>query len=101
MTYNVSGLYNLSDPVSLMSWANTATGDVLFGGFLVALLVILVVRYSSSGVERALLAGSFVCFIISAVLRYAGLVSLLFVLGFLMLLVFTAIYVMVRGNDTI
>jgi hypothetical protein len=101
MTYNVTALVNVSSPLGIFEWANTAVHDTLFGGLLIAIMVILVVRYSHHGLDKALLAGSFICFVIAGVLRYAGLVSILFVLGFLAILVFTAIYVMVRGDSSI
>ena len=95
MAYNMTALQDATTVGKLFVFANNSTGGVLSGLMMLAVFFIMLFSLKRWEFGDALLASSFVCFILSAVLSYAGLLNLLFTLGFLAIMSLTAFYMFV------
>jgi len=95
MTYNLSLLTNSSSISGIVSTANSYTGGLLVGLLVLSVFFIMLLALKKWEFDDALLSSSFVSFIISAILVAAGMLNLLWTLGFLALTAFTAFYMYV------
>ena len=96
--YNLTQLQESGTISVLFSTANDYTSGLLLGLFVLAIFFIMLLALKKWEFDDALLASSFSCFITSAILASAGLLNLLWTLGFLALLSFTAFYMFVAKN---
>lgn len=86
--YNISQLTDAGNVGELVLAANAeGTGGVLFGFFMVALFVIMLLSLKRYSFLDTLVVSSFVCFLISGFLVFGGMLNFLFMAGFLILLV--------------
>lgn len=94
MTYNVSGLAASANPGDLVVVVNNSVDGALFGMMSVSLFFIflLVLRRSNWEFIDSLMSSSFAMFVITAILSYGKLVSIMFPLGFLVILAFAGLY---------
>ena len=95
MTYNLSLLTNSSSISGIVITANSYTGGLLVGLLVLSVFFIMLMALKKWEFDDALLSSSFVSFIISAILVAAGMLNLLWTLGFLALTAFTAFYMYV------
>jgi len=79
--YNMTGFRTSQTVADVVVWANSVTGNLLVGGFMLAFSIIMTTallrRYNM--VESLAVTG-YVCFFISIWLRFAGLVNFEFLL---------------------
>jgi hypothetical protein len=91
--YDLSGLTNSTRVEHLFSVANTASNDLLAGGFLISIFIIitgsLIMRF---GMKKALPAGFIAGFLMSMFMVQAEMVSPMFNLFFLAGGAFSTIY---------
>jgi hypothetical protein len=90
--YNMTDLQNADTFQKLFVVANDATGQILVGMFLIVIFILLTLILKRSSFKEGLLASSFVCFILSIFLRFANLISFEFVIGFLLIMALTGLY---------
>lgn len=95
MSYNVSELYNATSISDLTLYANNATDGVLFGFFMIGIFLVMMFALKRWEFDDSLLASSFACFILSGILSYGGYLNMIFPLGFLAMMAFTAFYIFV------
>ena len=88
MTYNMTNVTSVGD---LLSKANETTS--FWFGMMVMLFVILFTAFLSIGMEQALLASGFLCFLMSMLLAYAGLLSWKTAMMFLGIIILVIIYI--------
>ena len=97
-TYNITGLTSAETVADIVVFANESTGNFLFGLFILAIFFIMLMVMRKYEFTDTLLTSSFVCFILSAILSYGGFLNILFPIGFLTVLSFTAFYVFMNRN---
>ena len=84
--YDLINLSKSETVLDIVKYSNTSSNGVLAGGLLVALFFIILTRLGvKDGYSNGLLVSSWICFIVSLFLKYAGLINDLFVLGFLIM----------------
>lgn len=93
--YNTTGLESATTVTDIFKYANSATNDVLFGSFMIAIFFIFLMIMKRYEFDQALLVDGFVCFILSAILTYSKLLPLFYPLFFLAVAAFTAFYMFV------
>lgn len=98
MTYNMTSLKAVSTVSDLFIWANTATSQILFGLFLVGTFFVMLMILKKYEFGSALTAASWVTFILAVLLRAAGLVSILYPIGFLILVAGTMFYLVTSNK---
>lgn len=101
MTYNMTALQQANDWGDIALAANSATDGVLFGGLSIALFFVFIVSLKKGGgwgIDESILASSFACFVLTAVLAYGGYVNVIFPLAYLAILAFTGLYVWATRN---
>lgn len=97
--YNITPLQNADNFVDLVSFANTVSNQLLAGGFMVAIFVVMTMGFMiKTSFERSVFASSFVCFILSLFLRQANLINFVFPIGFLVITAFTGLYLYATKN---
>ena len=96
--YNVSMLQNQTGFYNLAVAANVGVGGFLFTMFVILVFVILLMNLKRYPIENGLLVSSFICFLLSAVFAYIGLVRLYLPLGFIVLLAIMLFYTSVRQD---
>lgn len=98
MTYDLTCMQNASG-LGWLICANTYTGGILFGFFIVIIYFVMLFALKRYDFDDALLASSWTCFILSAILAYAKdssgvhLLNIIFPLGFLVVAGFSALYI--------
>jgi len=95
MPANMSELAGIETLSGLVIFANTAAEGVLFGGLMIAIFFVMLMILKKWEIEKALLASSFSCFILSMFLTYAKVLNLVFPLVFLIVMAFTLFYLFV------
>lgn len=101
MTYNMTALIEADDWGDIALAANAATDGVLFTGLSIALFFVFLMSLKKGGgwgIDESILASSFACFILTAVLAYGGYVNIIVPLGYLAILAFTGLYVWATRN---
>lgn len=76
----------------IVVFANNTTGQVLMGLFMLSIFFVMLMFLKRYEMKSALLVSSYACFILSAMLGFAGLLNFLFVLGFLIITAFMTLY---------
>jgi hypothetical protein len=79
---------------SLILFGNEATSGLLVGGLVIAIFFVMLFRISSrNDLPISLLVSSLMCFFLSGILAFAGLVGLIFPLTFLIVLAFDGLFI--------
>jgi heme A synthase len=90
--YNLTALQSATTITDLFTYANDVTNQMWFGFLMIAICIILIVTLKRYPFSSALLSSSFVCFILSAVLTYAGYLNFIFPLLFMIVAALTGLY---------
>ena len=96
--YNLTQLQQSDTVYKLWLYANMSTGEILMGMLMVVAFFIIMMVLSGWDFTDRLLTSSFICFILSAILAYAKLLNFLFVIGFLAVLAFTVLFVILSRS---
>lgn len=96
--YNLNDLANSTTMVSLARYSSHLVGDVLISTFVFCLMMVLMFRYSNMEFSESLMISSFICFIISAMFSYIGLLNLYIVIVFLSIFVLSGLYVFIANR---
>ena len=95
--YNLTLLQKSITVSDLVSFANTSTGGILSGLFVVIVFFILMITLKRASFVDTLAASSFIIFILSIFMLLGGFISFFYVLAFLLLTGFSIFYmVMVK-----
>lgn len=93
MTYNLTQLQSSTNIYDVIVFANDATTGLLISLFVVAIFIMLImVLKRTNEFDAALLASSFICFLLTAFLRYANLINLTWVIVFFVATVLSGLY---------
>jgi|19_taG_2_1085344.scaffolds.fasta_scaffold221260_1 uncharacterized membrane protein len=96
MSYNLTDLQDSETVTDLFIYANDSVTGLLGGMFMLAVFFVLLgLMMKKNDFDSALLSCSFISFVLGMLLSYAGLLTLIFPLGFLALTAFTAFYMFV------
>lgn len=90
--YNLTQLFNANSSLMLYEYANDSTGGVLSGLFAIGLFVVMLMIMKKYDFVDALLASSFIAFVISEFMAFAKLLNFWYPLSFLILTALTALY---------
>lgn len=93
--YNETLLQSAETVWDLFYIANVFTGEAVFGLFILAVYLILLMVMKRYDLPDGMFAVSFITFILSAMLTWAGLLNFIFPLLFLTFTAFVALYVFV------
>jgi len=96
--YNLTQLQQSDTVYKLWVYANMSTGEILMGMLMIAVFFIMLMILKRWDFTDALMTSSFICFILSAILAYAKLLNFLFVIGFLAVLAFTILFVILSRS---
>lgn len=92
--YNLTQMQGDVNLYNLIVYGNDASQGMLVGGLMIAIFFIILFRLvTNNEFSKALLATSFISFILSGILALGELVGMIFPLFFLALLAFTGLYV--------
>lgn len=86
--YNLTNLMESETMSDIALASNELTNGRLFGFFIVAIFLVLLLALKRYDFEDALITSSFICFILSAFLAVAEIVNFLIPLFFIILLAF-------------
>lgn len=89
MTYNMTALGNAGSIYGLIVVANDATSTVMINLFLLALFIVILLALKRYDFLSGLVVSSYICFIIAALLAYAELLALMWVLLYLIIAAFS------------
>jgi len=92
MTYNLTLLHQSNTISGLFTTANSYTTGWLLGFLILAVFFIMLMALKKWEFDDALMASSFVCFVLAAILVSAELLNLLWAIGFLVVAAFTGLY---------
>lgn len=102
MSYNITQLANSATASDLVCFANSTTTGVLLGMLMIGLFFIFLFALKSRyEFDDSLLASSWVCFVLSAILAYGKcsdgthFLNIIFPLAFLCIAAFTGLYIWV------
>jgi len=93
--YNMTQLQAATTVNKLFVYANDTTGGVMMGLFMIAVFFVMLMALLKWGFQDALLVSGFVCFILSSILAYGGLLIIIYPILFLVLTALTALFSMV------
>lgn len=91
MVYNITELGLVNNVKDLFMVTNTATGDILFGMFMIVISFTLFYMMRGEFIDK-LLTMSFICFILSSFLVYAEILSLMYPLTYLIITIICVWY---------
>jgi hypothetical protein len=94
MTYNLTLLQEAETIYKVFVYADNASGNIMVGLFMIAIFFVFLMALKRYSFTNALLASSFVSFILSLFLTYANLLNFMFPLFFLITASLTALYSM-------
>jgi len=98
--YNMTQLQQATTVSGLFQYANDATGGIMIGLFMIAVFFVMLMMFLKHGFISALLASSFICFLLSGILAYGGLMKIVFPILFLLLAGGTSLMsLMKRGGN--
>ena len=96
---NLTDLKSATDMTDIWSFAETASGSIMSGSFLLAFFFVLLVGLKPFGFDKALASSSFVCFILGSYLAYAAVLNIIIPLAFLAICGFTMMYIIIATNQ--
>jgi len=97
MTYNLTLLKGYSGITGLINFVNYTTNDLFSAIVVISLYIILLMVLKRFDFIQSLIASSWVMFLISLLLTYAGLLNMIFPLFFLSVAAFAALYLYTAG----
>ena len=93
MTYNTTALENANTIVDVFLFSNTMTGGVFISGLLMVLYLVIIYTISlKDDFLNAVIAASWVCFILGGFLLYLKAINSTIVLMFLIVTAITSFY---------
>ena len=95
--YNLTALTDATTVSSMAVVANNIVDQILFGIFMLAIFFVMLMALKRYDFDNALLSSSFVCFILSMLLLFGGLINFMFPLLFLTISAFTAFYMYIAS----
>ena len=98
MTYNLTSLQDSLTISQVFVWANDATGQILFGLILIATFFVMLIVLKKYEFRSSLVSASWTVFIMSILFRAAGLVPILYPIGFLILTAGTMFYLVTSNT---
>ena len=99
MAVNITNISNIDSVNDLGQYAADATSGLFWGLILMGIFVIVVYNLRERGVDNAVMAASFSCFIISIFLLNLGWVQLIFPIAFGIFLGGSAFYKYYNRNN--
>jgi len=98
MAYSPPG--DISSTTDMFSWINSVTGDFFFPGVITAVFVITLIKLMSrtENVGQAFAASSFICMILSILLRVTNLVNNTFMVIFIILTSISAVWMHLENS---
>lgn len=101
MTYNLTGLTNGTGIGHLAAYANASTDGLVVGLMLIGFYLVMLVSFVRRGshFDTAILASSFIAFVIATLLRTGGLVNTFFLWMFLTLTAGAAFIIVLNRKD--
>jgi hypothetical protein len=93
MSYNITLLSEVATIRELFVVTNTYSGDLFTVLMMFAIFFIMLMALKRFGFQYAMFSASFASFVLSLLLMYAELLNIIWVLGFLALTAFTALYI--------
>lgn len=90
--YNLTNLTGAGTIYDIVVFANDSTGQFLMGLFMISIFFVMLIVLKRYEMQSALMVSSYACFILGAMLAFAGLLNFLFVLGFLIISAFMTLY---------
>jgi len=93
MTFNPPAT-NITSGVDFFSWVNTTIEGWFFPGAIITIYFVMIIKmlYNNNSVSQAFAATSFVCMILTILLRVADLVSNVFMVIFIILTAIGAVW---------
>ena len=98
MNYNLTLLHNVTGVGQLVGVANDYADGMLVGLFLLSLWFIGLLAFKRYGFVEGLVVASWVCFLISLPLIYAGWLNLFFVFFYLIIASLGSLYMWASGS---
>jgi len=98
MTYNLTGLADLTGLGGLVAFANTTTEGHLIGMFIVAAYFITIIKLKHHSFDTVFFAASWICFTISALLAYVHWINLIYPITFLIAAAGSVAYIFTTKN---
>jgi hypothetical protein len=99
MTYNLTQLGEQQTFSDILVWTNTQVSDLLGGLFVVSILIVLTLIFSRRmPFVDSLITSSFICFVISALGVYTGIMNFMYPLTFLVITAFGVMYLHFSRN---
>lgn len=99
MTYNMTLIQNANSWSSIIGAANEYSGTVLMNLFIVAVGIIILFAMKRYPLAKALMATSWVCFILSLIFSAAGLVSLVAPITYLIIAMISGFMLFSQRSD--
>lgn len=97
--YNLTNLTTATTVTDLVSYSNEVTDGLLVALFITAIFGILLMAFAiKNGLPKGGLAASTICFVLSILLRNAGMINFLFVIFFAVIMAISAFYLYVRPD---
>ena len=96
--YNLTNLTLSVSPVDLITFANKVSGEVLFGGLMVAIFIVLLFGLKRYDFGTSFLASSFACMILSTIGATTGMLTIMFPLAFLLMTAFSGLYLFIKKD---
>ena len=91
---------NITSNVEMFSWINSVVNNMFFPGVLFAIFIIIIVKlsYNSNDIGRSFATASFICMILSVLLRTADLVNNTLMVIFIILTAVGAVWMHVENS---
>jgi hypothetical protein len=91
--YNLTNLTTSSTISDMVSFANEVTGGLMIGLFLFAIFAVLLLALKSYDFDISLFISSTICFILSLLLLYTGMLNFMIVLFFLVAMALSGLWI--------
>ena len=91
---------NISSTADMFGWINSVTQSFFFPGVLIAVFIIILVKlmYRSEDVGKAFAAASFICMILSVLLRVTNLINNTVMVIFIILTAVSAVWMHMENS---
>lgn len=97
--YNISNFTQAQTVADVVKASNDLSAGALFNFGIIAIFIILVLSMKRYRFSNALLASSWVCFMLSSILSYAGFLNITFPITFFVLSGLVTIYIYTAESD--
>lgn len=89
---------NVSDFAQIPALANTATDGFFWKGMIWMIFIVLIFLFLNFGFETAIIVPATICLLLSILMLYAGLVTVITPMFFLAIILFFIIYITWSGS---